>query len=259
MSSICQPDHTQQYPWAVPASQTIPGSTREQYLPARPYPVVPVSSICQNHLSFFPEQKNTSVSRYPLQQWCTPAQTSKHRTRHRAEQHRSWGATAHPPIKPPRTITPSKLYLVVPGIVQNGGRVGVTAEEDGHQVWDELLLQCIPCGLHTHTTMQTPAQEKIQPPATVYGTCYQFKQVHVISSNSCLCYIWLRKSPSPPSYNHFVCVPVKNILYCCVFYVYDSVPKGAHARGYALQMKIKHCWKLFLFEMLCCVLAWMNE
>ena len=41
--------------------------------------------------------------------------------------------------------------------------------------------------------------------------------------------------------------------------LYDLVPKGAHARGYALQLKIKHCWKLFLFEMLCCVLAWMNE
>ena len=41
--------------------------------------------------------------------------------------------------------------------------------------------------------------------------------------------------------------------------VYDLVPKGAHARGYALQLKIKHCWKLFSFEMLCCVLAWMNE
>ena len=42
-------------------------------------------------------------------------------------------------------------------------------------------------------------------------------------------------------------------------HIYDLVPKGAHARGYALQLKIKHCWKLFLFEMLCCVLAWMNE
>ena len=38
--------------------------------------------------------------------------------------------------------------------------------------------------------------------------------------------------------------------------VYILVPKGAHARGYALQLKIKHCWKLFLFEMLC---ACMNE
>ena len=38
-----------------------------------------------------------------------------------------------------------------------------------------------------------------------------------------------------------------------------TVPKGAHARGYALHLKIKHCWKLFLFKMLCCVLAWMNE
>ena len=26
----------------------------------------------------------------------------------------------------------------------------------------------------------------------------------------------------------------------CV-YIYDLVPKGAHARGYALQLKIKHC------------------
>ena len=42
-------------------------------------------------------------------------------------------------------------------------------------------------------------------------------------------------------------------------YIYDLVPKGAHARGYALQLKIKHCWKPFLFKMLCCVLACMNE
>ena len=41
--------------------------------------------------------------------------------------------------------------------------------------------------------------------------------------------------------------------------IYDLVPKGAHARGYALQLKIKHCSKMFLFEILCCVLAWMNE
>ena len=41
--------------------------------------------------------------------------------------------------------------------------------------------------------------------------------------------------------------------------IYDLVPKGAHARGYALQLKIKHCWKPFLFKVLCCVLAWMNE
>ena len=40
---------------------------------------------------------------------------------------------------------------------------------------------------------------------------------------------------------------------------HDLVPKGAHARGYALQLKIKHCWKLFLFQMLCCLLVWMNE
>ena len=32
---------------------------------------------------------------------------------------------------------------------------------------------------------------------------------------------------------------------------YDLVPKGAHARGYALQLKTKHCWKLYLHE-------WMN-
>ena len=39
--------------------------------------------------------------------------------------------------------------------------------------------------------------------------------------------------------------------------IYDLVPKGAHARGYALQLKIKHCWKLFLFEMLCtCMNEW---
>ncbi len=48
-------------------------------------------------------------------------------------------------------------------------------------------------------------------------------------------------------------------IYTSANFIYDLVPKGAHARGYALQLKIKHCWKLFLFKMLCCVLAWMNE
>ena len=38
---------------------------------------------------------------------------------------------------------------------------------------------------------------------------------------------------------------------------FDLVPKGAHARGYALQLKIKHCWKLFLFKILCtCMNEW---
>ena len=42
-------------------------------------------------------------------------------------------------------------------------------------------------------------------------------------------------------------------IYLSIYYV----PKGAHARGYALQLKIKHCWKLFLFEMLCtCMNEW---
>ena len=43
-------------------------------------------------------------------------------------------------------------------------------------------------------------------------------------------------------------VPVLYKQYCSqfkarkyVFFVYDLVPKGAHARGYALQLKIKHC------------------
>ena len=57
---------------------------------------------------------------------------------------------------------------------------------------------------------------------------------------------------------------IRNTMYSCrqlikLHNIYDLEPKGVHARGYALQLKIKHCWKLFLFEMLCCVLAWMNE
>ena len=41
---------------------------------------------------------------------------------------------------------------------------------------------------------------------------------------------------------------------------YDLVPRGAHARGYALQLKIKHCWKLFLFKMLCtCMNEWISS
>ena len=35
-------------------------------------------------------------------------------------------------------------------------------------------------------------------------------------------------------------------------YIYDLVPKGAHARGYALQLKIKHC-RIIFFNLKCCV------
>ena len=51
-------------------------------------------------------------------------------------------------------------------------------------------------------------------------------------------------------------VPLSSFLaHLLALSLYDLVPKGAHARGYALQLKIKHCSKLFLFKMLCCVLA----
>ncbi len=59
--------------------------------------------------------------------------------------------------------------------------------------------------------------------------------------------------------NVILCVCVCVCVWVMGIYIYDLVPKGAHARGYALQLKIKHCWKLFLFEMLCCLLVWMNE
>ena len=35
-------------------------------------------------------------------------------------------------------------------------------------------------------------------------------------------------------------------------YIYDLVRKGAHARGYALQLKIKHCWKLLIWNVVLC-------
>ena len=35
--------------------------------------------------------------------------------------------------------------------------------------------------------------------------------------------------------------------------------KRCACKGFTLQLKIKHCSKLFLFKMWCCVLAWMNE
>ena len=68
--------------------------------------------------------------------------------------------------------------------------------------------------------------------------------------------VWYAKWKSKNS--HCRCFYTK-YTFCVYVYIYDLVPKGAHARGYALQLKIKHCWKLFLFQMLCCVLAWMNE
>ena len=62
-----------------------------------------------------------------------------------------------------------------------------------------------------------------------------------------------------------MCVCVSACTHACVhvlFKIKQSVWQYLcqwHGRGYALQLKIKHCGKLFLFKMLCCVCAWMNE
>jgi len=37
-------------------------------------------------------------------------------------------------------------YLPVPGIVQDDGRVGVVAQEDGHEGGDELMAKRVPGG-----------------------------------------------------------------------------------------------------------------
>ena len=58
-------------------------------------------------------------------------------------------------------------------------------------------------------------------------------------------YIWVQ----------YILPVVGQTIWC----IYDLVPKGVHTWGYALQLKIKHCWKMFWFEILCCVLAWINE
>ena len=42
-------------------------------------------------------------------------------------------------------------------------------------------------------------------------------------------------------------------------YTHNFVLKNEHAGGYALKLKIKHCSQPFLFEMPCCVCAWMND
>ena len=62
--------------------------------------------------------------------------------------------------------------------------------------------------------------------------------------------------------NHIIYMGSSSVLvlvWARALCICDLVPKGAHARSCALQLKIKHCWKLFLFEMLCCVRAWMND
>lgn len=40
--------------------------------------------------------------------------------------------------------TATEGYLSVPGVVQNDGRVGMVAKEDGHQGGDELMAQRVP-------------------------------------------------------------------------------------------------------------------
>ena len=84
-----------------------------------------------------------------------------------------------------------------------------------------------------------------------------FQHAGIQAENESCKYYWIKNI----SHKHIISRQKKGLEGTKVWKanIADLVPKGAHARGYALQLKIKHCWKLFLFEMLCCVLAWMNE
>ena len=50
---------------------------------------------------------------------------------------------------------------------------------------------------------------------------------------------------------------LKGLVWKFLFVYTDLVPKGAHARGYALQLKIKHCWKLLILNVVN-LHKWMN-
>ena len=105
-------------------------------------------------------------------------------------------------------------------------------------------------------------EEKILPP--LKPITFQSWDWHLTTE---LPQLPMGKTNNTPSCLLYICIsqiavgmkPELSILHNHIYiYIYDLVPKGAHARGYALQLKIKR-WKLFLFKMLCCVLAWMNE
>ena len=107
---------------------------------------------------------------------------------------------------------------------------------------------------HQHVGHSTPGRERVQQHHNTIKeqTVVPYTFTTQCTNMTCLWKKWgFHKQTSQQGF-----------LLCSVviyIYTYDLVPKGAHARGYELQLKIKHCWKLFLFKMLCCVLAWMNE
>ena len=79
----------------------------------------------------------------------------------------------------------------------------------------------------------------------IHNTAFQTKTV----VNNVLFSTWVHN----PLHAHFL---AQNCV-CVYIYIYMTGQKGAHARGSALQLKIKHFWKLFLFEMLCtCMNEW---
>ena len=64
---------------------------------------------------------------------------------------------------------------------------------------------------------------------------FQCSYVNVLKLEWCagrvsLCFGWLTTATASQLFQY-------NFIYI----IYDLVPKGAHARGYALQLKIKHC------------------
>ena len=116
-----------------------------------------------------------------------------------------------------------------------------------------MIMNHDPCPLPQHKLLATLNNDGIWLSSQTYDPC---SLLATLNNDG----IWLSSQTYDPC--SLLATLNSHGIGCQHKHLYDLVPKGAHARGYALQLKIKHCWKLFLFKMLCCVLAWkwwMNE
>ena len=103
-----------------------------------------------------------------------------------------------------------------------------------------------------------PHHPSLKQPALVLSSPFLYNEdrfmnpthcPETVNATCCCSHFYTMKMDSwtPPHCPALHAVVHRVIPWKYLIFTYDLVPKGAHARGYALQLKIKHCWKLFLF------------
>ena len=106
-----------------------------------------------------------------------------------------------------------------------------------------MVLVILMSGLTHHHVAQAAGFFKLQQLFNPSITGFYKKYMASLKTSGAKIVAVDTRFDSPGSTFIYILMKLRNQHVCMNFniYIYDLVPKGAHARGYALQLKIKHC------------------